>query len=1312
MDQQRLIHIGLLEGKANWSTWKYKVNICLRGIPGAMDAVEGKLTIPAEPAEQATAQEKTTYKRELDTYLKAESNALLVLTTNMTEETLKKVMRFNTSKEVWTELHKLFDGVSEDKVYHLCMQFFGFKRNNGDDIATHISKLKTFWNELKQEMHKESEENPELPDLFLICKILGTLSEDYFSFKSSWMLMSKNDRTVDNLTNQLCAYEKALQNRGEAPESQEALTTDNLKKKPDQPKKKKIICNYCKKPNHTIKKCRQWIADGKPPKPAKSETPGNTGTPPTNSMNMVLQAITSFVCAAQCDNESWYVDNGATSHITNCYNFFKSFEKFSTVHTVTAANGETTEAVGKGTVEVEVEVSGKRSQLSLEDVWYVPKIQKNLLSVLAAHDKNTNSTFISTPTICNFKIGEEVALVGTRARYGGLFKLKMRSIKQAEVNAVSQGDLLQLYHERFGHQNKRHVKALIHKHLDVNVKLDSEVCEGCIYGKAHRLPFGTRNRASRPGELIHSDVCGPFEKSMGGHLYFVLFKDDYTRFRVIYPIAKKSDVHKKLSQFIAEIKTIGHTFKVLLSDGGKEFDNGQVREILEKEGIIQRLTVPYTPEQNGCSERDNRTVVETARAIMHAHGNIPQSLWAEIISTAAYILNRTGPSSVTGVSPFELWYGTKPGLKHLRVIGSTCYPHIPKQGRKKMDRKAVKGILIGYDQDDGYRIWCGEAHKLIRSRDVIFDEKVLQGSTDSIPVCEDPEDAEDSSPTNEAEEESESDVGEAQKESESDEDEHFRLTESTEEERTTRKLRDRSKIKAPSRFRHSSLMVNTSSEPEFYREAISSDQQDKWKEAMDQEMKAHAENQTWVLADLPHGKKPISRRWVYKIKTNADGSIDKYKARLVIKGFSQKKGIDYNQTFSPVARTATIRTLLSVAAKKRMKIAQIDVSTAFLYGELREQIFMKQPEGYDDGSGKVCQLIKSLYGLKQAPRCFFSYIIELGFQKSEADPCLFIRQKGSTRIFFALYVDDGIIAADDERELEDFINELRKKFKITSKPATYYLGLEIDRKEDGEIQVSQKHYVERILDRFGMSDCRAVTTPIIKDTEAEQSPPNVDFPYRSAVGALMYLMCGTRPDIAYAVGVASRNLEKPTERDVTRVKRIFRYLKGTADFKLIYKGNSKEDLQCYSDADHGGDPNAGRSTSGVLCLYSGAPISWLSQRQASVAISTTEAEIVAASEAAREIIWVKRLLVEFGQLKNITPVLQDDNEAAIRLAQNPEYHRRTKHIRLRHFFVREQVTAGEIAVSKVDTENQLADILTKPLFSVRLRKLCCDMGIC
>jgi len=622
--------------------------------------------------------------------------------------------------------------------------------------------------------------------------------------------------------------------------------------------------------------------------------------------------VNSSTVSEQVDDGSyWYVDNGATNHVTCRDDLFQTFEPFLVKHSVTTANGETVCAKGKGMIKVEATVNGKRERIDLVNVWYVPSIKKNLFSVLATQDRHPNSEFVSKTETCFLKVDSQVRVLGSRSRNGRLYKLNVKNVKpenNIQVNTLTaKENLLQIYHERLGHQNKRHVKTLVERELGMKLMVDSELCEGCVYGKSHRLKFGTRERATQPGELIHTDVCGPFMYSMSGYRYFVLFKDDFSRYREVYFMKQKSKVAEKLKQFLAESKSAGKVVKEVLSDNGGEFDNGSVRKILQAHGIKQRLTMPYTPEQNGCSERDNRTLVETARSIMHAHEKIPQGLWAEMINTAAYILNRTGPSSESGKSPFELWTGKKPTFKHLRIIGCTCYAHIPKSKRKKMDKKAVKGILIGYDNNDGYRIWCKENNTLVRSRDVMFQESpLLQEKVISLAPI--PSDTSKIQENEESIEEVESEV-ESEMETE------------TENQGSKYNLRNREDVKKPKRLDDYVMLAESSmndiKEPEHYKEAMNDHYKEEWKIAMDNEMKSHEENHTWNLEDLPTGKKCIPCKWIYKVKTDPNGSIEKFKARLVIKGYSQRKGEDYFETFSPVARLGTIRALLSVAANEK-----------------------------------------------------------------------------------------------------------------------------------------------------------------------------------------------------------------------------------------------------------------------------------------------------------------------------------------------------------------------------------------------------------
>jgi hypothetical protein len=406
--------------------------------------------------------------------------------------------------------------------------------------------------------------------------------------------------------------------------------------------------------------------------------------------------------------------------------------------------------------------------------------------------------------------------------------------------------------------------------------------------------------------------------------------------------------------------------------------------------------------------------------------------------------------------------------------------------------------------------------------------------------------------------------------------------------------------------------------------------------------------------------------------------------------------------------------VLSVAAAENLKLLQFDIKTAFLYGELQEEIYMKQPEGYDDGSGRVCKLHRSLYGLKQAPRCwnkrFVNFIEKQGLNCSSSDPCLFYRRYEGKKLLIAIYVDDGLVAGTDDHEITNFVEHLKAEFKITVGSLDCFLGMHIKRLSNGSIFISQTSYTMKILEKFNMANANAVATPCEK---SEQSDMKLDekVPYREAVGSLMYLSTATRPDIVYAVSVVSENLEAPLLSHWQAVKRIFKYLKGTVDYGLLYEVNYQPGkFVAYSDADYAGDVKTRRSRTGILCMYSGGAITWTSQKQKSVVLSTTEAEYVAASEATKEIIWLARLFCEISVLHDI-PTLFVDNASAIKLMKNPEFHKRTKHKEIRHHFVREKFHEKVMNVEHVESQNQVADILTKPLAKISFERLRLSSGL-
>ena len=450
------------------------------------------------------------------------------------------------------------------------------------------------------------------------------------------------------------------------------------------------------------------------------------------------------------------------------------------------------------------------------------------------------------------------------------------------------------------------------------------------------------------------------------------------------------------------------------------------------------------------------------------------------------------------------------------------------------------------------------------------------------------------------------------------------------------------------------------------------------------------------------------------------GNIDRYKGRLVVRGFSQKSGIDYSETFFPVVRLDSIRLLLAFAVKKGMKVHQMDVVTAFLNGHLDEEIYMNQPEGFIQ-SGKdhlVCKLKRSLYGLKQAPRCWnrelTDFLISSSFIQSMADPCVFFKSNEDNSItVLAVYVDDIILLTNTDEEMAKLKHSLSVRFKMKDLGSLHYiLGIHVEQREH-TIRLHQKYFIKSLLNKFGMGDCKPVSTPITEllgknDGFSKSVDPKE---YQSMVGSLLYLAIATRPDISFAVGVASKFNSCPNESHLAAVKRIMRYLKETLDLGILY--SASEELHCvgYSDADWANDIDNRHSTTGNIFIMNGGPICWLSQKQSIVAQSTAEAEYVALWSAAKQAVWLCRLLNELGLYIDEPLTIFEDNQAAIAMSKNPVNFKRSKHIDVKYHFVRQCVEKAEVQIIYCPSEKMLADFLTKPLSKVRFESLCSSIGL-
>eukprot|EP00794_Sanderia_malayensis_P002751 gene2751-biopygen2271 len=518
-------------------------------------------------------------------------------------------------------------------------------------------------------------------------------------------------------------------------------------------------------------------------------------------------------------------------------------------------------------------------------------------------------------------------------------------------------------------------------------------------------------------------------------------------------------------------------------------------------------------------------------------------------------------------------------------------------------------------------------------------------------------------------------------------------------------------------------------EPTNIHEALNGKHAPQWKKAIESEYKSLIKNETWELVDLPADKNLVGCKWVFKTKRNSDGSISRYKARLVAQGYSQEAGIDYDELYAPVARYNSIRTVLTIANALYFEIHQMDVKTAFLNGKLEQEIFMKQPDGcinkrYPE---KVCKLQRSLYGLKQSTRCWNQeidgYLKLSGYTLSDADSCIYTKSKRSkgdkiSLMITALYVDDILLATNDSDMLETEKKAMSQRFEMEDQSEAHFcLGMAIicDRKRKN-LRISQKSYLENVLRRFGMSECRSIATPLeaeVNYSKLSDRAEGVDIKeLQAANGSLNYAEVPTRPDLSVAIGKLSQLMSNPSQEHWQGIKRVFRYVKGTLDYCLEYDGNSTDlQLKGYADADWAGDTDTRKSTSSYVFQVAGCTISWRSQKQAIVALSSTETEYVSMSFAAQEAIWLRRLLNSLEIKKSNPCTLYEDNQGAIALSKNPTNHPRTKHIDVKYHFIRETITNKQIEIEYCETNKMIADVMTKGLPKGKFQELCLSMGI-
>ena len=501
--------------------------------------------------------------------------------------------------------------------------------------------------------------------------------------------------------------------------------------------------------------------------------------------------------------------------------------------------------------------------------------------------------------------------------------------------------------------------------------------------------------------------------------------------------------------------------------------------------------------------------------------------------------------------------------------------------------------------------------------------------------------------------------------------------------------------------------------PSTHKQVLKSPQVSNWLQAEADEIHSLQKKQVLHATVPPEGCTLLSTRWIYRVKYSQDGSISRYKARLVTKEYEQVLGVDYDETFSPVVRLTSLRIIFAIAAQQHLILHTMDADTAFLNAPIDEDIFIKPPAGIELPPGKTCfKLLKALYGLKQSPRQWNTHlnghIEKLGFTKMISDTCVYLKRFEQGICILAIYVDDLVIAASSLTIINDVKNMFKSIYQIKDLgQINTILGCRVQQNTElSTITMDQSFYVKNILKTFFPQGLNSTETPMASTTilinsdspsTVEEKEQMLKFPYRQAVGSLLWLAGGTRPDISYSVSQVARFSANPGINHWKAVVKIFRYLQGSINLAIKFTNNSSSnsplvDIVGYVDSDHGRCIDTRRSITAFIFMMSNAPVSWQSKQQTSVALSS-----MALCAATQEVIWLRRILTDFNNEFNQSIIIYEDNQSCIDYTNNPVQFKRTKHIDQRYHFVKDQALLRTIDVQKIATKENLADILTKPL---------------